>query len=243
MNVQHGATSRNHDVASAGNVERPDRTRPLAWAGIIGPVLFTATYMVQEALRTDEFNPIAEPVSALEAGPSGWIQQLNFVVFGLLTAGFAVGLQLRMRPTRAGIVGPGLLFLSGIALILAAAFPLRENVSGVTYDPGGHAIAGFTFFLSSALGMIVLSRRLRHDARWHSLATYTLAAGIAALAGFILMGALAVPESAPLHDWVGLGQRLLILVFLFPCRVILSFRLLRIAREPIGSAPSSAGAS
>jgi len=35
----------------------------------------------------------AEPVSALEAGPNGWIQQVNFVVFGLVLLVFAVGLN------------------------------------------------------------------------------------------------------------------------------------------------------
>jgi hypothetical protein len=32
--------------------------------------------------RRGECDAIAETVSALEAGPNGWIQQLNFVVFG-----------------------------------------------------------------------------------------------------------------------------------------------------------------
>ena len=64
-----------------------------AWAGIIGPALFTAAFLAQEAFRRGEYDPLAEPVSALEAGPNGWIQQINFVVFGLLTIAFAVGLH------------------------------------------------------------------------------------------------------------------------------------------------------
>ena len=131
-----------------------------AWAGILGPVLFTAAFLAQEAFRRGEYDPVAEPVSALEAGPTGWIQQLNFVVSGLLTMAFAVGLHRGLRATRAGIVGPALLFVSGIAFLLAAAFPLREDGAGVMYDPGGHVVAGFTFFLSSPLGLIVVSRRL-----------------------------------------------------------------------------------
>ena len=55
-----------------------------ALAGIVGPLLFTLTFFIQEAFRRDEFSPVAEPVSALEAGPNGWIQQVNFVVFGLM---------------------------------------------------------------------------------------------------------------------------------------------------------------
>jgi hypothetical membrane protein len=230
MNRGHAAQLRSQDSIGASPAE------PLAawvswaaWAGIIGPVLFTAAFMAQEAFRRDEYDPFAQPVSALEAGPSGWIQQLNFVVFGLLTIVFAVGLHRGLRASRAGIVGPGLLSVSGIGLLAAAAFPLREDAAGLTYDPGGHVFAGPTFFLSSALGLIVVSRRLAHDPRWQSIARYTLVAGIVALAGFAVGGALVVPDAAPLHDWVGLYQRLIILAVIFPCRIVLSLRLLQVA--------------
>lgn len=200
-----------------------------AWAGIIGPVLFTATFLAQEAFRRSEYDPLAEPVSALEAGPNGWIQQVNFVVFGVLTIAFALGLHRGLRSTRAGITGPALLFLSGIGLLLAATFPLRQDAAGVTYDPGGHVVAGFMFFLTSAVGLTVVSRRLAHDPRWRSLATYSLAAGIVAVVGFLVGGGLVMPDGAPLHDWAGLYQRLLVVAIVFPCRIILSIRLLQVA--------------
>lgn len=201
-----------------------------AWAGIVGPILFTAGFLAQEAFRRDEYSPVAEVVSALEAGPNGWIQQVNFVVFGALTLVFAVGLHRGLRPTRAGVAGPALLFGSGIGLVLAAALPLREDAAGVTYDPGGHFIAGITFFLTSALGLIVVSRRVAHDPLWRGLAPYTLTVGVLALIGFFAMPVLVIPDDAPLHDWAGLIQRALILLLIFPGRIVLSHRLLRIAR-------------
>ncbi|CAN5881426.1 hypothetical protein BH23ACT12_BH23ACT12_06350 [soil metagenome] len=233
MSFTHGRPR--HGQIGAGNglaaSEGPASWISLAaWVGIAGPVLFTAMYMIQEAFRTDEYSPIAEPVSALEAGPYGWVQQVNFVVFGLLTIAFAVGLHRRVQQTTAGILGPALLFISGIGLLLAAIFPLREDATGATYDPGGHVVAGLTFFLSSALGLIVLSRRLAHDPSWRSIAMYTLVAGAVALAGFILMGRFVMPDRAPLHDFAGLAQRMLILFVVFPCRIVLSFRLLRLSK-------------
>lgn len=211
----------------------PSWVARLAWAGIIGPVLFTATFLAQEASRTDEYNPLAEVVSALEAGPNGWVQQVDFVVFGLLTIAFAVGLNLGLRRTRRGLLGPALLFISGIGLLLAAGFPLKEDAAGVTYDPGGHVIAGATFFLTSAVGLVALSRRLARDPSWQSLATYSLAAGVVALLGFVATGILVMPDDAPLHEWAGLAQRTLLVLVLFPCRVVLSMRLLRVAgRRP-----------
>lgn len=204
-------------------------TRIAAWAGMVGPVLFTAAYMAQEVLRRGEYDPVAEPVSALEAGPNGWVQRVNFVVFGVLTLVFATGLHRGVRGTRADVAGPAVLGLSGIGLLLAAAFPLREDAGGVTYDPGGHIVAGVIFFLGSAVGLAVLSRRLARDPRWRGLAVYTLMSGLLALAAFIAMAALVMPDGAPLHEWAGAGQRAVILVLIFPCRTVLSLRLLRAA--------------
>jgi hypothetical protein len=51
-----------------------------------------------------------------------------------------------------------------------------------------------------------------------------------ALAGFLAGGALFMPDDAPLHDWIGLYQRMIVLGVLFPCRIVLSLRLLRTAR-------------
>lgn len=120
------------------------------WAGLIGPVLFTLTWVVQELFRIEEYSPIKEPVSALAAGPNGWIQRVNFAVFGVLTIVFAAGLYGVMRSSKPGAVGSALFFVSGLGLLTAMAFPLREDAAGVTYDPGGHFAAGMTFFTSSA---------------------------------------------------------------------------------------------
>lgn len=194
-----------------------------AWAGILGPILFTVCFLSQELARRGEFDPVAEPVSALEAGPNGWVQRVNFVVLGLLTLVHAVGLHRWF-----GWAGPALLGLSGIGNVLAAVFPLREDASGAVYDPGGHAVAGVVFFLSSAIALLLLARRMRLDARWRRLAGYTAVAGTIALVSFPVMGALVIPEDAVWHEWAGLAQRLLILLVIFPCRVALAERMRRV---------------
>jgi hypothetical membrane protein len=91
---------------AAEGLERRSVIAVLAVAGIVGPLLFTVTFVVQGLFRLDEYSPIAELVSALEAGPGGWVQQVNFVVFGLLTVVFSVGLHVGLRPTRWGVIGP-----------------------------------------------------------------------------------------------------------------------------------------
>jgi Protein of unknown function (DUF998) len=208
------------------------------WAGILGPILFAVTFLAQDVARPGGYDPVAEPVSALAAGPTWWIQQLNFVVFGILTLAFAAGLHAGVRPTRSGWPGPALVFASGIGLLLAAAFPLARDASGAVYDPGGHVVAGMLFFPTTAAAFVVLSRRLRRDRHWRSLATYTLASGVVAFAGVVAMAALVMPDGAPLHAWAGLAQRALVLAVLFPCRVVLGARLLR-QEHASGSRPRS----
>ncbi len=191
----------------------------------------TVGFLVVGFFRRGEYDPIAKQISDLEAGPSGWVQQVNFVVFGLLLVAFAVGLQRGVRPTRAGVVGPAILGCNGVGLVLAGIFPLREDAAGLVYDPTGvHTVNGTIFFLSIGIALVVVSPRLRGDPRWRGLATYTLVTGIALLVLFVAVGALTRPADAPLHDWLGLLQRLVLAVW-FPCIVVLALRLRRVAAE------------
>lgn len=200
-----------------------------ALAGIIGPLLFTAGFLAQEFFRRGDYDPIAEPVSALEAGPNGWIQQINFVVFGLLIIAFALGLHRGIRPARAGVVGPTILTWSGVGLIFSAVFPLRDDPAGNFFDPTGvHTVNGTIFFLSLGIGLIVIARRLANDPAWRGLARYTLGSGIALMLMFPVFGVLARPDGAPLHDVAGLVQRVSIAMW-FACIITLALRLRRLA--------------
>jgi hypothetical membrane protein len=182
-------------------------------------------------LRRGQYDPIAEQVSDLTAGPYGWAQQANFIVFGLLLLTFAAGLRRGVRPTRAGMAGPAILACNGVGLVLAGSFPLREDAAGRVYDPTGvHSINGRIFFLSTGIALVVVSLRLRGDPSWRGLAPYTLGTGIALLVLFVVVGALAVPADAPLHAWLGLVQRLVLAVWL-PCIVVLALRLRRVSTQ------------
>ena len=230
---------RNHARVDSGSPGTRRTVHPaFAWAGIVGPVLFTATFLVQEAFRRATYDPLAEPVSALEVGPYGWIQQLNFVIFGALTIGHALGQHAGMRPTRGGVAGPLLLGITGVGAVVSAAFPLYDDTAGVTQFPPGHLVGGLMFFLISPLALIALSVRMRHDPDWYRLAGYTLVSGLVLVCldaftlGFVL------PDSAALHGWAGLVQRLTILLVLFPARVVMATRLLTMSHRRAAT-PSS----
>jgi hypothetical membrane protein len=202
--------------------------RALAFAGIIGPVIFTATVILQ-SLRHSAYSDVALPISALAAFPSGWIQNVNFVVLGVFMAACAIGLHKGIRTNQTPFFGPALLIVSALGLIVAGAFPWRREGVGFTV-PAGHVAAAFMAFLGASGGLFTLSRRMRIDPRWSDLAAFTATSGLAIAAVFLTIGVFARSDNAPLHSWAGLLQRVAVLLW-FACTMILALRLLKIANS------------
>ncbi len=199
----------------------------LAVASIVGPIIFAMVALVQSLLQPDH-SLVAHPISALAAGPSGWVQDVNFLVFGSFMIAYAIGLHLGVRPTRWGVVGLAFLVLSGVGLVWVGLFPATDATGAFDENRVLH-IPGFIMtFLGGGIGLILMSRRMAGDPRWRSLATYALATGIAMLVLFLAGGGLVRPPGAPLHSWLGLFQWVLLAVW-FPCTIVLALRLLRVA--------------
>ncbi len=53
------------------------------------------------------------------------------------------------------------------------------------------------------------------------------------VAAAVVMMAFVVPDDAPLHDQAGLAQRIIVVALLFPCRMVMAGRLLRVARRGV----------
>jgi hypothetical membrane protein len=188
------------------------RTRALALTGIVGPICSTALIVVQGVLHP-EYSHVKLPISALAAWPLGWIQNLNFYVSGVLIVLFVVALHGAVRPTPRGRAGVALLLIGGVALAMNGAFPWRM-IDGVPTEPPAHAASAITTFASTGVGMIVFSRRMNADVRWRRYAAYSLWSGILVLILFVIVGFFAVDNGAPLHEWTGLIQRVLVAVWL-----------------------------
>ena len=204
----------------------------LAIAGMAGPIVFVVVVGVQSLLHSD-YSQVQLPISALAAWPGGWVQDANFVLFGLLTILFAIGLHLGVRRNRAAVIGPGLLMLGGVGLIIAGLFPW-QSVDGDLVVPAGHLLGALLSFLGTGNALIALSRRMAEDPRWRGVAPYALWSGIAIVALFVATFALVIPPGAPLHPWGGLVQRAALAVW-FPCTVVLAIRLLRVAKATIAT--------
>ena len=239
MRMARGAEMRQVGAGASSGLQHLRLIAALAAAGIAGPVVFTVLVIVQGLLQPD-YSHVALPISALAAWPSGWIQNVNFVVLGLLMTAYAVGLQLGVRPRRGGVIGPVLLVLSGTGLVLAGLFPWRGANPPIV--PVGHMIAAFLGFLGAGSGLIVVSRRMARDPKWRNVAAYALATGIAIVVLFVVNGFLVRPDDAPLHAWAGVVQRVTVLVW-FSCTIVLALRLLRVARAQGAAGLSQPGES
>ena len=113
--------------------------RVLWWLtyGTLAPVLFTAVYLVEGAVRPG-YDGWRQSISALSLGPGGWVQQANFAVLGLNTLGVA---YVWSRILRGGVGATWYPFMraleSGAEVIVAGRSKRNKSVQveGLTQQP------------------------------------------------------------------------------------------------------------
>jgi hypothetical protein len=106
--------------------------KTLLTSGAIAGPLFVLIFLIEGVTRAN-YNPFRHPVSSLGLGEFGWVQSANFIIAGLLTLAFAVGLRLALRPQRDSTWGPLLIAIWAIGLLGAGLF-VTDPISG--YPPG-----------------------------------------------------------------------------------------------------------
>ncbi len=192
--------------------------RTAAWAGMIGPVLFVTIFMLEGWLRAG-YDPLEMFVSALSLGPQGWIQKVNFVVFGALLIVFTRGVAAEFPSGKASRGGPILLTVIAVCYILSGPFvmdPTGTPPSQATLHGTLHGIFGAIVFLLMPISIFVFLRRFRADPNWQSIQGWTLALGIMDAAAVIFFSV--VSKAPELQDafsaWMGLIQRSAILPFM-----------------------------
>lgn len=159
----------------------------LLYAGIVGPLLFIAVFLLEGATRPG-YSAWRHYVSQLATGPGGWVQVANFLVCGTFVLTFALGLRFATR----SIAAPILLSLFGMSLLAAGLFSTDPALG---YPPGAaavhtahgtiHGFAGLVAFSSLPATAFVMSAWFaRHEARrrWF---WYSLAVGLVMIATFI----------------------------------------------------------
>ena len=157
----------------------------LTWssaAGIVGPVLFAVVLIVASFIHRATYNPLQQYVSALSAGPFYSLQNLNFIVFGILMVAFAFGLWQGITKEAATNTGSILVGVFGVGLFLMGWFPLDKPWRGIF-----HFWAFIVAFGSVIPACFIFAKRVWHKDGWQRYSYYSLLTGVAATFFFLMM--------------------------------------------------------
>lgn len=206
--------------------------------GPIGACLFTIVYLIEGITRSG-YNAWQQPVSVLSLGPGGWVQQVNFIVFGVISLCTVPAMRQVLKGGLGAIWYPIIRVLSAFSFIMLGFFS-QDPVSG--YPPGAsvlttptlhgmiHIIFSFVSFLALAAGSFVIARRFAREPRWHGWALYSIINGLLAIVFIALYGILSAQHS----QIAGVFERLPGLVDTI-WAIFLLIRLFRIQREAAGN--------
>jgi hypothetical membrane protein len=174
---------------------RSTRQRLLLACGIIGPVIFTVTYLIEGALHPG-YDLTRQTISALEGVSNGWTQSANFIVFGLFISCFAVGIR---KELAGGIGETWFPLLQGVVA-------LGLVISGIFVHDPIHTIGDFISFTAILIDFFVMARRFAGERHWRGWATYSIMSAILLLVFLISFG-IALNRGGP----AGLFERLAVL--------------------------------
>ena len=182
-----------------------------ALGGMAGPIVFSMAVVILGFLEP-EYSHIEQAVSALgDVGSTNpLLQTMNFILFGLLELGLALGLYTGMNDSQGRRRGYISLGFFGIGLIATGVFPADEGGVAVTFSGQMHDLAAAVAFLGAILAIFLIREEMKKDERWSDLSRYSLITGIIAFSLLILFGSQISNTNAPFHDASGLLQRLLI---------------------------------
>ncbi|MER7248233.1 DUF998 domain-containing protein [Kribbella sp. NPDC000426] len=190
--------------------ERRTLTDRLLACGVIAGPLFVVVFMLESAFKGAGYSALRHPASSLELGAGGWVQVLNFLVAGVLTIAFALGIWRSGYRTGAvliGVWGVGLLGAGAFTTDPVSGFPLGTPATS-DYTTSGALHDGFSLpaFLALFVAQLVLARG--NGRRW---LVYSLLSATAYLACFFLASA-GFNQTAGLVTVGGLFQRLAVVV-------------------------------
>jgi hypothetical protein len=189
-----------------------------AWSGMIGPALFVAVFLLEGWTRPG-YNPLAEYVSALSLGGRGWVQIVNFVLFGALLFGFTRAVAAEFPNGKASRWGLILLTIIAIGYFFSGPFvmdPTSIPLAAATFHGTLHGILGAVVFLLMPITIFVFWRRFHSDPKWQFLQWWTLVSGIICAAVDIYFS---IVSKIPIlltsqSSWIGLIQRGVIVPFM-----------------------------
>ena len=185
------------------------------WAGMIGPVLFVTVFTLEGWLRPD-YNSLGMYVSELSLGPHGWIQILNFIIFGFLFLMFTRAVANEFKDGKASKAGPILLTIIAFCFLISGPF-ITDPGTIFTYQMSWHGILhgifGAIVFSLAPISCFIFYRRFREDPKWQRLSQWTITACIIIVIAVVFMKIGQIPPSL-INTYVGLIQRIALITYL-----------------------------
>jgi hypothetical membrane protein len=144
-------------------------TRAMLACGLVAGPLFVATAIVQMLTR-DGFDLRRHPISLLSVGEHGWIQMSNFIVAGVLSILFSIGVARVLTDGPGRRWAPRFLTLFGVGLVIGGMFSADPALGFPAGAPEGypehitthgmiHAFAPPLSFLSLIAAFLVIASR------------------------------------------------------------------------------------
>lgn len=186
-----------------------EKRKIFALCGIIAPILFTSLVIIESLLRPG-YSQIFNDISDLGIGPYSIIQNISFLVFGLLSIGFAMGLGVNL-PNRAGKATKWLVIVFGLCIILAGVtlFSVGPNVT-YAKDVVSHGLVSAIAFLVIIIAQFLtwLALRGSDSAVWGGYRKYSLVSGLLSIITLIF---LSYTQFSSFH---GASERLFIAIWM-----------------------------
>ena len=185
--------------------------RLAALGGVIGPILFVVLVIVGGVVY-DGYSHVGQKISELggEGAEYATLQNINFIMLGVLTIGFSWALARVLGPP---YLGPTLIGIFGLfSWIANGLLPCDVGCQGETTVGLLHNVTGLSGFIAAIVGMFVLARRWRVDADWGSHARFTRRIAFMAVGGlawFVATQALDAQSLAGIAQRVFAGALLL----------------------------------
>jgi hypothetical protein len=185
----------------------------LVCGAFAGP-LFTIAWFVEAFLHAD-YASMRHAVSSLSVGEFGWLQDINFILTGILTLSLAFGVSNALRARSGSVWVPILLTIAGIGFIGSGFFttdPLNGYPPGTPVLPAPPTPSGsmHLFFAALIFGLpatgLVLARHFddQNERRW---ALYSRVTAFAFMALYLITIAGFLQVDGLVH-YAGLLQRI-----------------------------------
>jgi uncharacterized Tic20 family protein len=154
-------------------------------------------------------------VSELSLGSRGWIQIVNFIIWGVLFLIFTRGIASEFKDGKASKAGPILFAIIAFCFILSGPFVTDPSTIFMQMSIHGklHGIFGALVFSLAPVSCFVFYRRFREDQKWQNLSRWTLTACVIIVISVVLMKVGQI-SSNPVNAWVGLIQRIALIAYL-----------------------------